>query len=141
MFRGEYQHSIDDKGRLIVPARFREALGDSFVVTKGLDNCLWVYPAAEWELFEQKLKALQITKPDARAFVRFFSSGACEVTVDRQGRILLPNALREYAGLERDLVVIGVITRAEIWSRERWQEYSAQLSADSIAEKIVDLGI
>lgn len=141
MFRGEYQHAIDEKGRLIIPSRFREELGDRFIATKGLDNCIWVFPFAEWESMEAKLLTLQITRPDARAFVRFFSSGATECTFDKQGRILIPASLREYAGLEREVVVIGVITRAEIWSKSRWEEYSRQLSSDAIAERIVDLGI
>lgn len=141
MFRGEYQHAIDDKGRLIIPARFRDVLGERCITTKGLDNCLWVQPLSEWEAFEQKLRKLQITKPDARAFVRFFSSGATECTFDRQGRILVPSNLRDYAELDRDVVIIGVISRLEIWSRKRWEEYSAGLSQQVIAETIVDLEI
>ncbi len=141
MFRGEFQHCIDDKGRVIIPAKFRQALGEKFVISKGLDNCLFVFPEGEWRVFEERLRGLQLTKPDARAFVRFFASGATECTFDRQGRILIPNSLREYARLEKDVVVIGVITRVEIWSRERWEEYSMQLSPEAIAEKIVDLGI
>lgn len=141
MFRGEFQHVVDEKGRLIVPARFRDILGDPFIITKGLDNCLWVYPMPEWETLEAKLRSLQITKPDARAFVRFFSAGACECTFDKQGRILIPNNLRAYARLDKDVTVIGVITRVEIWDRRRWEEYSTSLSPEAIAEKIVDLGI
>ncbi len=143
MFMGEYQHSVDEKGRLIVPARFREELGERFVITRGLDNCLFVYPLQEWAMLGQKLKALSFTKSDARAFMRFFFSGAVECEVDRQGRILIPNNLREHARLKRDVVVIGVSTRVEIWSQEVWQEYSngANLSFESIAEKIADIDI
>lgn len=141
MFRGEFSHSIDEKSRLIIPARFREALGVQCVATKGLDNCLWVYPMKEWEMFEDKLRGLQVTKPEARALVRFFSSGATECSFDRQGRILIPANLREYAGIERDVVITGVITRLEIWSQRRWAEYSTNLSDQVIAETIGDLGI
>lgn len=140
---GEYQHSIDPKGRLIIPARFREALGDRFIATKGLDNCLFLYPLSEWQVIEEKLKTLPFTKADARAFVRFFFSGATECEVDKQGRILLPGNLREFARIERDVVIIGVSTRVEVWSKEEWEKYSqqAEQSYEEIAEKIVDLGI
>ncbi len=138
---GEYAHTIDAKGRLIIPARFREGLGDSFVVTKGLDNCLFVYPQQEWAALEQKLKSLPFTRADARAFVRFFFSGATECELDKQGRILIPANLRDYARLSKDVVVLGVSSRVEIWSRERWDEYnnSAEEHFEEIAEKIVDL--
>jgi len=141
MFMGEYQHSVDAKGRLFIPARFREGLGDRFVVTKGLDGCLFVYPRPEWEALEQKLKSLPITRGDARAFVRFFFSGATECEVDKQGRILIPGNLREYARLEKDGVIIGVSSRVEIWAREQWERYNnlAASSYEEIAEKIVDL--
>lgn len=138
---GEYQHSIDDKGRLIVPAKFREDLGAGFVVTRGLDNCLFVYPRSEWETLEAKLKSLPLTSSDARAFVRFFFSGASECELDKQGRILLPGSLRDYAKLLRECVVIGVSNRVEIWAKEIWESYSTD-AADSfaaIAEKLTDL--
>ena len=140
---GEFQHSIDTKGRLIVPAKFREGLGETFVVTKGLDNCLFVYPMDEWKVLEQKLKALPFTRSDARAFVRFFFSGATECELDKQGRILLPNNLRQYAKLDKDVVVLGVSSRVEIWGREQWDTYSnqAEVSYEEIAEKIVDLDL
>lgn len=140
MFMGEYQHAVDPKGRLIVPAKFREELGETFVVTKGLDNCLFVYPMNEWKSLETKLKTLPFTKADARAFARFFFSGATECELDKQGRILLPANLRDYAQLDKDVVVIGVSSRVEIWSKERWAGYSTQAEKDyeSIAEKIVD---
>ena len=141
MFMGEYQHNIDAKGRLFIPARFREGLGDHFVVTKGLDGCLFVYPRPEWEALEQKLKSLPFTKGDARAFVRFFFSGAMECEVDKQGRILIPGNLRDFAGLEKDAVIIGVSSRVEIWARGAWERYSDRTSSayEEIAEKMVDL--
>lgn len=140
---GEFQHTVDPKGRLIVPAKFREGLGETFVVTKGLDNCLFVYPMEEWKNLEQKLKALPFTRADARAFVRFFFSGATECELDKQGRILLPSNLRQFAKLEKEVVVIGVSSRVEIWSREEWEKYSndAEVSYEEIAEKIVDLDL
>ncbi|WP_366924810.1 division/cell wall cluster transcriptional repressor MraZ [Metallumcola ferriviriculae] len=143
MFMGEYFHTVDGKGRLIIPAKFREGLEDTFVVTKGLDNCLFVYPPDEWKTLEQKLKALPFTKKDARAFVRFFFSGATECELDKQGRILLPASLRNYGQLEKDVVIIGVSSRVEIWSRESWEKYSteAEMDYEEIAEKIVDFDI
>lgn len=143
MFLGEHQHSLDAKGRLIVPAKFRADLGDRFIVTRGLDRCLFAYPISEWQVIEGKLKALPLTQSDARAFVRFFFSGATECEMDKQGRIMLPANLREYAGLEREVTSVGVSTRVEIWSRERWEEYvlEASESFNEIAQSIVDLGI
>lgn len=140
---GEYQHTIDPKGRLIIPAKFREGLGEKFVATKGLDNCLFVYPMDEWKVLEQKLKSLPFTRADARSFVRFFFSGATECELDKQGRILLPSNLREYAKLDKDVVLLGVSSRVEIWSKEHWTSYSeeAEASYDEIAEKIVDLDL
>ncbi|USB34494.1 division/cell wall cluster transcriptional repressor MraZ [Paenibacillus sp. YPG26] len=140
MFMGEYQHSIDDKGRIIIPAKFRELLGASFVVTRGLDQCLFVYPQDEWGVMEQKLKALPLMKSDARAFTRFFFSGATECEWDKQGRVNLPATLRQYAKLEKDCVVIGVSNRVEIWSRDTWEHYFEQSedTFNEIAEKLVD---
>lgn len=143
MFMGEYQHSIDDKGRLIIPAKFRDALGSSFVVTRGLDNCLFVYPQKEWSAMEQKLKALPLMKADARAFTRFFLAGATECELDKQGRVNIPGNLREHAGLDKDCVVIGVSNRVEIWSKENWETYSqmSEQSFNEIAEKLVDFNL
>ncbi len=141
---GEYQHTLDTKGRLIIPARFREGLGDRFVITKGLDSCLFVYPMQEWMVLEQKMKSLPFTRADARAFVRFFFSGAGECEVDKQGRILIPVNLRNYAGLGKDVVVLGVSSRVEIWAREEWDKYNcdAGQTYEELAEKIdLDLGI
>ena len=118
MFMGEYNHTIDAKGRLIIPSKFREILGDVFVVTKGLDGCLFVYDNEEWKRFEEKLRALPITNKEARQFVRFFLAGAAEVEVDKQGRILLPNVLREFAQINKDVALLGVGSRIEIWKSE-----------------------
>ena len=142
-FLGEYQHALDDKGRLFIPARFREGLGSPFVTTRGLERCLFAFPMAEWNRIEEKLRLLPLTQADARAFVRLLLSGAAFVEVDRAGRVLLPAHLREYAGLEREVVVIGVGSRVELWSAPAWQEYSRQVqsSFEAIAEKIVGLGL
>ena len=142
MFTGEYNHTIDAKGRLIVPAKFREILGDNFIVTKGLDGCLFVYPNDEWTRFEEKLKSLPLTNKNARQFTRFFLAGAAACEVDKQGRILLPQVLREFASLEKDVVLVGVASRIEIWSRERWDEsmntYDGDM--DEVAENMESLG-
>ena len=141
MFMGEYNHTIDAKGRLIVPSKFRETLGDTFVVTKGLDGCLFVYDNKEWAIFEEKLKSLPITNKEARQFVRFFLAGAAEVEVDKQGRILVPNVLREFAELNKDVVLIGVASRTEIWSKERFEGMATYEDMDEIAEHMAELGL
>jgi len=143
MFIGEYQHSIDLKGRLIIPSKFRDNLGYEFVMTKGLDNCLFVYPKDEWDVLENKLKTLPLTNKDARAFIRFFFAGAAECTLDKQGRVLIPPNLREHSKLDKDAVVIGVATRMEIWSKEEWVRYNEDdsLSYENIAERMAELGI
>ena len=122
MFMGEYSHTIDAKGRIIVPAKFRESLGDNIVVTKGLDNCLFVYTSEDWRKFEEKLRTLPLTNKDARKFTRFFLAGAAEMEIDKQGRILIPSVLREFAALEKDVVLVGVGSRIEIWDKARWNE-------------------
>jgi len=143
MFMGEYRHSIDEKGRLIIPSRFRDALGTTFVLTRGLDQCLFVYPQEEWKALEQKLKSLPFTKADARAFTRFFFSGAVECELDKQGRVNIPSHLKEYARLTKECVVIGVSSRIEIWSQEIWEEYfrQSQDSFNEIAEKLIDFDL
>lgn len=140
MFMGEYQHSIDDKGRIIIPAKFRDMLGTSFVATRGLDTCLFVYPMDEWGIMEQKLKSLSLMKSDARAFSRFFFSGATECVWDKQGRVNLPVNLRQYAKLDKDCVILGVSNRVEIWNKELWEQYFEQSEEtfNEIAEKLVD---
>ncbi len=141
MFMGEYNHTIDAKNRLIIPSKFREALGEEFVVTKGLDGCLFVYDNDAWAEFEEKLKALPLTNKEARTFVRFFLAGAASVEVDKQGRILVPSVLKEFAGINKDVVLIGVASRIEIWSKERWEDESAYEDMESIAEHMSELGL
>lgn len=132
MLIGEYQHNIDPKGRMIIPSKFREDLGECFYVTKGLDGCLFVLSPEEWARLQEKIKAMPISK--SRGLQRFFFSGAAEVEPDKQGRILLPQTLRDYAGLTRDVTVIGASTRAEIWDSARWEEFNSSLTEESIAE-------
>ena len=142
MFIGEYQHALDAKNRMIIPSKLRDNLGNKFVITKGLDGCLYIYPLKEWEVLEEKLKKLPLTNKDARAFVRFFFSGACEIELDKQGRGLIPQNLKEYAKIEKEIISIGVLTRIEVWSKEKWQEYNeSDMDFDSIAEKMTELGI
>ncbi|KRN88966.1 cell division protein mraz [Ligilactobacillus ceti DSM 22408] len=143
MFMGEYRHTIDSKGRMIIPAKFREELGTTFVVTRGMDGCLFGYPMDEWQVLEAKLKKLPLTKKDARAFVRFFYSAAIECELDKQGRINIPKALREHAQLTKKSVVVGVSDRIEIWSQERWDAFaeSAEENFDEIAEKMIDFDL
>ena len=133
MFMSEYNHTVDAKGRLIVPSKFREQLGDEFVVTKGMDGCLFVYANDDWNAFEQKLTSLPLINKEARKFARFFLAGAAQVEVDKQGRILLPANLREFASLEKDVVLVGVGSRIEIWSRENWVNMDADSDMDDIA--------
>lgn len=143
MFIGEYEHSVDAKGRAIMPAKLREDIGEKFIVTKGLDGCLFAYSKTEWNNFEEKLKTLPLTNKNARDFVRFFLSGAVECEIDKQGRFLIPNNLRIYATLEKEIMIIGVGTRIEIWNRDSWKKYSSDenISADEIAENMTMLGI
>ena len=140
MFMGEYNHTVDSKGRLIVPSKFREQLGDEFVVTKGLDNCLFVYENSEWAKLEEKLRTLPLTNTAARKFSRFLLAGATTCEVDKQGRVLIPSVLREFAGLNKEVVLVGVLNRIEIWSRERWQENEYD-DMDEIAEHMAALGL
>ena len=143
MFMGEFHHNIDDKARLVLPSKFREELGDSFIVTRGLEGCLFVYSQTEWKIFEDKLRTFPLTNKDARALIRFFLAGAMECEIDKQGRFLIPSNLREFAGLEKEVVVIGVLDKIEIWSKDKWLKYSEEEnnSADEIAEKMSNLGI
>ncbi len=143
MFKGEHQHTLDEKNRLTVPAKFREGLGDKFVITRGLDNCLFAYPEDEWTKLEEKLKVLPFTRADARSFSRFFFSGAVDAEVDKQGRVVVPANLKEHARIDKDVVIIGVATRVEIWARTEWEAFreKTEASYEEIAEKIVDIGI
>ena len=143
MLIGEYEHSLDVKGRLIMPAKLREDMGEKFIITKGLDGCLFGFSQTEWSNFEEKLKTLPLTIKNARDFVRFFLSGAIECEIDKQGRFLIASNLREYANMEKDVVIIGVGTRLEIWNRNKWKAYNSDenISADEIAENMTMLGI
>lgn len=143
MLMGQYEHTIDKKGRVIIPAKFRDELGDKFVLTRGLDNCLFVYSLAEWSNIETKLKTLPLNRKDARAFTRFFLAGATECEIDKQGRVLIPNILREHAKIDKEVIIIGVSSRVEIWSKEVWLEYSnnVDVSFEDVAEHLDDLNI
>lgn len=140
---GEYQHNVDAKGRLIIPSKFREHLEDYFVLTRGLDNCLFGYPMNEWRKLEEKLKELPVTKKDARAFTRFFFSGATEVEIDKQGRINIPNNLRSYAKMDKECIILGVSNRLEIWAKEAWENYfeESEDSFNDIAENMIGFDI
>ncbi len=136
MFIGEYEHSVDTKGRVIMPSKLREDIGDTFILTKGLDGCLFAYSQREWTNFEEKLKTLPLTNKNAREFVRFFLSGAIECEIDKQGRFLIPSNLRNYSKLDKEIVIIGVGTRIEIWNKEEWMHNEENISADEIAENM-----
>ena len=141
MLIGEYEHSLDAKGRLIMPVKLRQDMGEKFIVTKGLDGCLFAFSQEEWLNFETKLKLLPLSDKNARNFVRFFLSGATECELDKQGRFLIPNNLRNAANLEKEVVIIGVGTRLEIWNKQTWEKCDEDISADEIAENMANLGI
>ena len=140
MFMGEFNHSIDSKGRIIIPSKFRDDLGDDFVITLGLDGCLFVYPNNEWQAFIEKLKTLPGTK-EARQLQRYFMAGAAACETDKQGRILIPAKLRESADLNKDIVFVGVLNKIEIWSKERWENNNDYDNVDAIAEHMSEYGI
>ena len=142
MLIGEFEHSLDAKGRLIMPAKLRESIGERFVVTKGLDGCLFAFSLDEWANFEEKLKMLPLSNKNSREFSRFFLSGANQCEIDKQGRFLIPNNLRDAANLEKEVVIIGVGTRIEIWDKNKWKSYSNDnISVEEIAENMTMLGI
>lgn len=143
MFIGEYHHAIDEKGRIFIPAKFREQLGYNFVITRGIENCLFVYPNKNWAQITDKLNSLPFTKKDARTFNRFFMSGATNVELDKQGRVNIASPLIEYAGLEKDCVVIGTGDRLEIWSKSSWDDFfnSTKDSMSDIAENLFNESI
>ena len=141
MLIGEYEHTLDAKGRISMPSKLRRDMGEVFVVTKGLDGCLFAFSQNEWMNFEEKLKALPLSDKNARNFVRFFLAGATECELDKQGRFLIPGNLRQAAKLEKDAIIIGVGTRLEIWDRETWNHKDEEISADEIAENMTMLGI
>lgn len=144
MFYGEYVHSIDNKGRLILPSKLRESARNNFIekfyITRGLDTCLFMFGEEEWKAVEQKFKSMSFTKQDSRKFNRFYFSGAVEIIPDKQGRILLPTYLKDFAGIKKDVVIIGVSNRIEIWAKDRWQEfYKSNLeSFEETAEKLIE---
>lgn len=141
MFMSEYNHTVDAKGRLIIPSKFRDVLGEEFVVSKGMDGCLFVYANDDWNAFEQKLTSLPLINKEARQFARFFLAGAAQVELDKQGRILLPANLREFAGLDKDVVLVGVGSRIEIWSKEKWDNVAGDEDMDAIASAMEALGL
>ena len=143
MFMGEYKHNLDTKGRIIMPSKFRELLDGQFVITRGLDRCLFAYTEEEWSRIEEKLKTLPLTKKDARKFTRLFFSGAAFVEIDKQGRINIPQNLREYAGLTKDCTVIGVSSRIEIWDSAAWEGFytESEDNFEDIAEDLIDFDL
>lgn len=142
MLIGEYTHNLDPKKRLSVPAKFRKELGDGAVLTRGLDGCLWLFPSRQWSQLAERISALPMAQSDSRSFARLLLSGATEVDFDVLGRILIPEYLKSYAGLRREVVVAGVHTRLEVWDKDAWTEYKKKLekNSDSIAQKLGDLG-
>lgn len=140
---GEYTHNMDKKGRLIIPAKIRDELEEKFVITRGLDNCLFLYPMPEWKKLEEKLTSLPMTSKNARNFVRFFFSGANECELDKQGRVSLPLNLRDFAQFEREIVIVGLANRLELWAKEKWDSYLGEVeeSYEDIADAMEELGI
>ncbi|OYQ65886.1 division/cell wall cluster transcriptional repressor MraZ [Aerococcus sp. 1KP-2016] len=143
MLMGEFQHNIDAKGRIIIPAKLRDDLGNQFVITRGLDGCVFGYPLDNWEKIQEKLKQLPLAKKEARAFTRFFYSAAAEVEVDKQGRINIPTTLVSYADLDKECLILGVSDRIEIWSKEKWENASSEIEEkfEEIAEDMMDFGL
>ena len=143
MFIGEYSHNLDDKGRMAIPVKFRRDLAKGAVVTRGLDNCLFLYTKTEWAKLAEKLAALPISQSNSRAFARLMLAGAMDVEVDKQGRVVLPEYLRKFASIKKSLVVAGLYNRLEIWDEELWNKYKNQTEAESgaIAEKMAELGV
>jgi MraZ protein len=140
MFLGQYEHTIDEKGRLIIPAKYRESLGEEFIITFGLDTCLFVYPLNEWKSLAEKIKSFPLGKKDARAFGRILFSRALNCSIDTQGRVSILKYLKDYAHINKEIMIIGVMDRIEIWSRDLWQKYSKEAidSYEDIAERIYE---
>ena len=143
MFIGEFQHSLDEKGRMAIPAKFRTKIAGGAIITRGLDRCLFVFTKKDWENLAQKLITLPLAQANSRAFARLMLAGASNVEVDSQGRVLIPDYLRKYAGLLKEVVVAGLYNRAEIWDAEKWSQYKqkTESASDEIAEKLGELGI
>ena len=143
MFIGEYQHTIDQKGRMAIPIKFRARLTKGAVVTKGLDDCLFLYPKEEWAQLAGKLAAMTIARADSRAFSRLMLAGAMEVDIDKQGRALIPDYLRQYAGIKKTVIVAGLYNRLELWDQDRWNQYKqgTERKSGDIAEALGELGV
>lgn len=143
MFIGEYKHNLDTKGRIAVPAKFRDQLKAGIIITRGLDRCLFVFSKSEWEILAKKLVALPLAQANSRAFVRLMLAGAMDVEIDNQGRVLIPDYLREYAELKKQVIIAGLYNRIEIWNADTWKQYKSKTesSSDEIAEKLSELGI
>ncbi len=143
MFIGEYTHNVDEKGRLALPAKFRHDLTDGAVVTRGLDNCLFLYTKKEWEKLAEKLATLPISQANSRAFSRLMLAGAMDVELDKQGRVILPEYLRQFASVKKTVIIAGLYNRLEIWDEENWEKYKSQTEAESgvIAERMAELGV
>jgi len=143
MFIGEFTHNLDVKGRIAIPVKFRDKVSGGAIITRGLDHCLFVFTNKEWETLAQKLIALPMAQANSRAFSRLMLAGAMDAELDKQGRILIPDYLREYAGLKKEIVVAGIYNRMEIWDKDKWNEYKTKTESESdeIAEKLGELGI
>ena len=143
MFIGEYNHTIDEKGRMAIPSKMRKEIGSGAVVTRGIDNCLWLFPKKEWQTLAEKLSSLPLSDANSRAFSRLMLAGAMEVEFDSQGRALLPSYLREFAGLKKQAVVAGLYNRLEIWDEGKWSEYKKKTEGetDKISKAMADLGV
>jgi MraZ protein len=143
MLIGEYKHTLDPKKRLSIPSKWREDLGKTLIVTRGLDNCLFVYPQTQWQRITQKVSELPLGQADTRSFNRFFLSGAVEVEVDTVGRILVPDFLKDFAGLQTKVVLAGIYDRVEIWAENKWEDYKRRIEgqADQLAEKLGEVGV
>lgn len=143
MFIGEFSHKLDSKGRMAIPVKFRQKLTGGAIITRGLDRCLFVFTNRDWEILAQKLIALPLAQANSRAFVRLMLAGATDCELDKQGRILIPDYLREYAGLKKQVIVAGLYNRIEIWDSEAWKQYKTKTEnqSDEIAEKLGELGI
>lgn len=143
MFLGEYQYSIDDKKRLALPIKFRQSLGKRAVITRGLDGCLFLFPMKDWQILAEKLSQMPLSQADARGFARMMLAGAMEVAIDSLGRILMPDYLKEYAGLSKKTIIAGLFNRVEIWDESRWNAYkeTTEKEAGNIAERLKELGV
>ena len=140
-FISEFNHTVDPKGRMIIPVKYRSVLGNTFVITKGIDKCLYFYPQEEWAKMEKKLEAIPLSSAKGRKFVRFLSGGATEVDMDAQGRILLPAYLREFASIKKDVVMTGTVGHIELWAKEKFDEITDEMSSEDVAEGMEEYGI